>query len=102
MILASMTAVLCPTGPHADEELANRVRQFLRCLPLAVFQQLHVSVDEQTAVVEGVVRTFYERQLAIACIRRVAGVRRVVDLICVQEEAPVASPRRGLGSQVSI
>lgn len=88
MILASMTAVLCPSGPCADEELARRIRQFLRSLPLANLRQFQLNVEHQTVVVEGVVRTYYERQLAIACIQRVAGVRRVVDLIQVQEERP--------------
>jgi osmotically-inducible protein OsmY len=37
--------------------------------------------------VAGKVRSFYDRQLAVACARRVAGVQQVVDRLQVPEVA---------------
>jgi hypothetical protein len=52
-----------------------------------------VSVRANDGVVEltGVVPSFYLRQLAIACARRVAGVRAVIDQIYVED---ARHPRR--------
>jgi osmotically-inducible protein OsmY len=46
-----------------------------------------ISVQANDGIVEltGVVPSFYLRQLAIACARRVAGVREVIDHIHVED-----------------
>jgi osmotically-inducible protein OsmY len=90
----------CELMPFAesqfDTELSNRVQSSLGTLRL-VARNIDAKVGKGAVVVEGTVRSFYERQLAIACVRRVAGVRQVVDLIHVTNDpihSAAARPRR--------
>jgi osmotically-inducible protein OsmY len=53
--------------------------------------QIRVEEDEGTVVLSGVVRRYYDRQIALKCAQHVIGVRRVVDKIVVQESAATDS-----------
>jgi osmotically-inducible protein OsmY len=75
----------------ADEALAKRVGLFLASRRVAGLWPMDIDVSEGVVTVEGVVRSYYERQLAVACIQRVAGVLQVVDLLRVRD----AGSRRG-------
>lgn len=60
-------------------------------------QTLDITVDHGTVIVEGRVPTWYLRQIALECIKRVTGVVGVVDRIRVvresqDENAPYFSP----------
>ena len=86
-----MTLTISPTARRldenpADETWARRVRLFLEGLKLAVLRRVRVGARDGTVIVEGSVRSFYERQLVIACSKRVAVVRNVVDRIEVQDD----------------
>lgn len=83
---------LCLPDPTADEELARRVTQFLRSQRPELLRRIELAAEDGIVTVQGTLRTFYERQLAIACIGRVAGVRRVVDFVVVMDDVP---PRLG-------
>jgi hypothetical protein len=77
-----------PVGPDCsslDEDLARRIRLFLDTLRLAVLRQIHIEVEEGFVTIGGIVRSYYDRQLVVACVRRVAGVRQIVDRIRVAE-----------------
>ena len=60
-------------------ELAMRVRLCLAALHFPSLRQVEVETVRDVLVLRGHVRTFHERQLAVACCKRVAGVRRIED-----------------------
>ena len=68
---------------HSDSDLRNRVSRFLadRLRP----KLCQLDVDATDGVVRGVVNSFYEKQLAISCSQRVAGVIQLVDQMKVQD-----------------
>ena len=66
-----------------DCDLVQRVKRFLHQKGYAPHQMLEISVERGTVVVQGRVPTFYLRQIAVECIKRVAGVTPIVDLIDV-------------------
>ena len=83
---------LAPSPPNvlickssSDEDLVDRVRLFLDILHLPALKQIQVDVEQEVVFIEGNVRSYYERQLAVACVRRVAGVRQIIDNIRVME-----------------
>ena len=70
-----------------DQALAQRVRLYLAAQGRSVISRLKVSAENQSITLQGSTPTYFDRQLALACARRVAGVREIIDLISVQEEA---------------
>jgi osmotically-inducible protein OsmY len=85
-----MMTLTPPQSPSAcassiDEDLSRRIRLFLATLHLAGLKRIHIEVEEGLVTIGGIVRSYYERQLAVACVRRVAGVRQIVDRIRVTE-----------------
>jgi osmotically-inducible protein OsmY len=68
-----------------DDDLVHRVRLFLETLHLPALRRVRVEVENGVVIIEGRVGSFHERQLALACVRRVAGVRQIVDNIRVVE-----------------
>ncbi|MCC7420142.1 MAG: BON domain-containing protein [Planctomycetaceae bacterium] len=53
--------------------------------------QIEIGEDEGGIVLSGVVRRYYDRQVALKCAQHVIGVRRVVDRITVQDSAATDS-----------
>jgi len=51
-------------------------------------RSLTISVDGCAVTVEGVLPTWFMRQVALECIKRVAGVAEVIDRIQVVRDAP--------------
>lgn len=85
--LNQTTASEClPHDGTPDEQLRHRVCLFLQSLQLAIARRLQVDVQNGVVIVEGVARSYYERQMAVACVKRVAGVRQVVDRIVVHDD----------------
>lgn len=65
---------------HQEQlDLARRVKNFLAGRNLPGLRRLEIEVDGNSVVLRGTVRTFYEKQLAVHCCQRVAGVINVVD-----------------------
>jgi osmotically-inducible protein OsmY len=94
-----MTLVLTSPSPlrvrqTEDEELTTRIRLFLGTLKLAALRHVHVQARDGKVTLKGVVRSFYDRQLAIGCVRRVAGVRQVIDMIKVNEDSATPFTQR--------
>ena len=89
MTLSLQSVSFVTDDPVADEHLAARSRLFLANQPLAALRRLIISARNGLVTVDGSVRSYYERQLAVACVQRVAGVRRVIDHIHVVQEAVV-------------
>ena len=68
-----------------DEQLRHRIHLFLQTLRLTILRRVQIDVQSGIVTIEGIARSYYERQMALACVRRVAGVRQVVDRIVVHE-----------------
>jgi osmotically-inducible protein OsmY len=78
----------CPDiDSMVDENLAKRIRLLFGALNLASLRRIRVEVENGSVLIEGAVRTFYERQLVLSCVQRVDGVRQVADLIVVDGDA---------------
>lgn len=64
-------------------DLANRVKSFLAGRHFGPLRSLRVEVLGDTVLLAGTVSSFHERQVALECCKRVAGVRHVVDEVVV-------------------
>lgn len=64
--------------------LKENVVQVLRKQGYVGSLELEVFVDEGTVSVEGNLPSYYLRQTAVACIKRVTGVQCVIDRITVR------------------
>jgi len=69
------------TSAEADCELLKRVQYFLHQRGNRLQQGLEISIEQGSVVVQGRMPTFYLRQVALECVKRVAGVTQIVDLI---------------------
>jgi osmotically-inducible protein OsmY len=67
------------------QDLGERIRHFLDSQHYASFRRIDVAVDGDSAILAGSVRSFHERQLALALCGHVPGVHRVVDRLVVVE-----------------
>ncbi len=67
----------------AERDLKRRIDSFLAMRRLAPLHFISVEVTGQTILLQGVVDTFYARQLAQECVQRVAGVRKVINQVVV-------------------
>ena len=70
-----------PDSSEADRALLQRVNLLLRQRGYASHRSLEISAEQSVVVVQGRLPTFYLRQIAVECIKRVAGVTHVIDLI---------------------
>jgi hypothetical protein len=66
---------------NEDRELERRVKNFLAQRSIPGLRRLTVEVDGHSVLLRGHVRTYYEKQLAVNCCQRVAGVLNVIDWI---------------------
>jgi osmotically-inducible protein OsmY len=69
-----------------EGDLEQRVRNFLEGRNIPGLRRLGVKAAAGQVTLFGRVRTFYEKQLALHCCQRVAGVIQVVDAIEVGGE----------------
>ena len=70
-----------------ENNLRNNVASALRQKGYPHHRALEITIDHGTVTVEGSVSTWYLRQIASECIKRVTGVVRVVDRIRVIRES---------------
>lgn len=66
-----------------DRDLEKGIRIFLFGMRRAGLRNLDVQVQNGCAIISGTVHSFYERQLALCCCQRVAGVLCVTDKVQV-------------------
>lgn len=67
-----------------DIDIERRVRIYLVTQGRPSLRTVRVSAEEGVVTLHGSVQSFYERQLSIHLAARVAGVRRIEDLIIVR------------------
>lgn len=65
-------------------DLQRRVQQFLMTANLPALRHVGVEVEDDSVILTGRVRTFYEKQMATEFVRRVAGVVSIVNSIDVR------------------
>jgi len=70
-----------PDSAEADRDLLQRVKAFLHQRGYGPHKALELNAERGVLLVQGRVPTFYLRQIAVECIKRVAGVTQVVDAI---------------------
>ncbi len=68
---------------ESDRDLEKRIRIFLFGMRMARLRHLDIEVQNGCAIISGTVHSFYERQLALSCCQRVAGVLSVTDEVQV-------------------
>ncbi len=71
---------------ESDRDLEKRIRIFLFGMRRARLRHLDIEVQNGCAIINGKVHSFYERQLALSCCQRVAGVLSVTDKVEVGDE----------------
>lgn len=90
-----------PQSDGLDRDVLYRVRAALRQKGYMPLRSLIVTVDNGVVLVLGRVPTFYLRQIAIECIKSVAGVTRVLDRIDVVPGDRLGKERHGDESEIS-
>lgn len=73
-------------------DLKRCVELFLQKKGVASLPRLNIEVEGGQVMLQGTVRSFYERQLCLSC-QHVAGVSRVVDELKVNLDPPSLSRR---------
>jgi hypothetical protein len=68
-----------PLDGVCDRDLERRVRLFLFGRGYAALRLVTVNVTNGVVALRGRLPSFYMRQLAVECTKRVAGVRQMVD-----------------------
>ncbi|MBM3272794.1 BON domain-containing protein [Candidatus Kaiserbacteria bacterium] len=90
-----------PDFAEADRDLLLRVKGFLHQRGYGPHRTLAITVERGVVLVRGRVPTYYLRQVAVECIRRVAGVNQFIDRIevvyrpddCPVNECSVCDPK---------
>ena len=92
-LVANASAHHSASSCRADHaaELQARVVNFLVGRNLPGLRQVQVEVVGHAVTLRGRVRSFYEKQLAGHCCRRVAGVLEVIDDLQVESPAELAA-----------
>lgn len=73
-----------PRQTSEESDLQRRVVGYLATKHLASLRRLEVVTQGATVTLRGCVDSFYEKQVALHCCRRVAGVRGLVDDLVVR------------------
>jgi osmotically-inducible protein OsmY len=69
----------------SDHDLERRVANFLAGRFLPALRRLAVEAEGGVVTVRGQVSSFYEKQVALHCCRRVAGVQDLIDAVDVND-----------------
>lgn len=68
---------------YCDDDVYDRVRNFLQSRHFPAFRQLVVQVEEGAVTLSGNVCSYYEKQVALTSCQHVAGVLSLVDCVVV-------------------
>ena len=68
---------------YGDDDLRQRVSNFLDSRHFNAFRNLEINVDAGLVTISGQLNSYYEKQVALNSCRRVAGVLGLVDDIAV-------------------
>jgi osmotically-inducible protein OsmY len=82
-LMAGLFAAIRPFRPGADDRLAQTVATAVRARGRREGVQLTVVADEGTVTLQGLARSFYDKQLLLHAVQHVPGVREIVDEVDV-------------------
>lgn len=68
-----------PITTENDHDLCRRVENYLVGFHRMGLREIQIEADRGVVTLRGRVSTFYEKQLALNCCHRVAGVRQLID-----------------------
>ena len=68
---------------HEAHDLQHRVNFVLKNCPYLVRRDIQCEIIDQDVVLKGSVRTYYEKQMAQEALRKVTGVRSVLNELTV-------------------
>ncbi|MDP1562188.1 MAG: BON domain-containing protein [Pirellulaceae bacterium] len=96
-----MSLVQLPDLVDADCDLFLRVRDLLHQRGYEPLRTLEICVERGVVIVQGTLSAYYLRQVAVECIRRVAGVDRFIDRIevvylhdnCTVNDGSISEPK---------
>jgi hypothetical protein len=78
------TVALSPSRLLSDERLASAAVGAVRRAGVRAMPGLNIMADEGRVWVQGLARSFYEKQLVLHAVRHVPGVREIIDEVNVQ------------------
>ena len=90
--MTSMPFDRLPDSAEAERDLRRRLNRLLDQQGYGPHRTLALSVERDVVVVQGRVPTFYQRQVAVECLKRVAGVTQVIDrieVVYLPDDCPV-------------
>ena len=73
----------------ANVDLEKRVSAFLSSQGRFSLKRIKVAASDGVVTLKGCVRSFYEKQLCLGCVKHVAGVTRLIDVIEVDSKPVV-------------
>lgn len=82
-----MPLVMSAGNRTSDLDLERRVLNYLAGRFMPALRRLAIEAEGGIVTVRGQVSSFYEKQIALHCCQRVAGVRELIDAVDV--ESPV-------------
>ncbi len=68
---------------HDHADVADRARLLLASQSAPSLRRILIDVRQGRATLRGILQTYHQRQLAVALVRRVAGVIEVIDELAV-------------------
>jgi hypothetical protein len=83
-----------------DADLVRRARAYLASRGFLSFRRLEIESRGGVVTLTGTLSTYYEKQVALKSVRRVAGVLSAVDAIRVGTERPSPTPNFARALQV--
>lgn len=82
-----MSSMLMP-NQAADRDLERRIANYLQGRHLPSLRKLAVQSQNGAVTLIGKVHTFHEKQVALHCCQRVAGVVHLIDQVDVTDFTP--------------
>lgn len=77
---------------EADRELLQQVKSSFHDRGYRSIRTLEIQIERGTAVLQGRVPTFYMRQIAVECVKRLTGVTQIIDridVVCLPDDCGV-------------
>ncbi len=77
----------CVRVDYPDDDLRDRVAHFLGSRHFHNLARISVAVENGRVTLQGIVGSFYEKQVALSTCQRVAGVLSMVDMLEVSDDS---------------
>lgn len=85
-----MPLVMSAGNRTSDLDLERRVLNYLAGRFMPALRRLAIEAEGGVVTVRGQVSSFYEKQMALTCCQRVAGVHELIDAVDVESNVLAA------------